>query len=122
MKYLCIGYLNPEKMDARPKEEIEAVMKECALHMEELDKSGSLILDAGVRAEVKGVQRENGRIAVLDDPSANTNERIGSVFFIEADNIEEAIRIASLHPTIQVAEGERLGWRLEIRPVHYFKN
>ena len=27
----------------------------------------------------------------------------------------------SLHPTTQVPEGERFGWGLEIRPIHYFK-
>ncbi|WP_240159926.1 hypothetical protein [Paenibacillus aceris] len=35
---------------------------------------------------------------------------IGSAFLIEARDMEEAIRIASLHPTVQVASGEQFGW------------
>lgn len=35
--------------------------------------------------------------------------------------MDEAVRVASLHPTAQVPAGEQLGWRMEIRPVHYFQ-
>ena len=33
---------------------------------------------------------------------------IGSAFLIEAQDMEEAIRIASLHPTVQVSAGSSL--------------
>jgi hypothetical protein len=46
---------------------------------------------------------------------------IGSVLLIEAKNMEEAIQIASLYLTTQAAEGEEYGWRMEVRPVHYFE-
>lgn len=36
-------------------------------------------------------------------------------------NMEEAIREATLQPTTQVAAGEQLGWGIEIRPIHYFE-
>lgn len=36
--------------------------------------------------------------------------------------MEEAIRLASMHPTTQVDQGEAYGWRTEVRPVHFFKN
>lgn len=41
---------------------------------------------------------------------------------IEAQDMEDAIRIALLHPTTQVVEGEQFGWRIEIRPVRYFES
>ncbi|SFF17765.1 Uncharacterized conserved protein [Paenibacillus catalpae] len=121
MKFLCLGYLNAEKMDALPKEEINAVMSHCPPHLEELYKSGQVMMDAGLAAEAKSLRRANGKIKVLDGPFTETKEMIGSAFIIEAESMEEAIRIASLHPAVQVGEGERFEWGIEIRPIHYFK-
>lgn len=121
MKYLCLGYLEPEKMNARPKAEIDAVMSECQPHLEELYKSGQLIIDAGLSLETKCLRRVNGKVTVLDGPFIETKEIVGSAFLIEAQDMEEAIRVASLHPTTQVGAGEQFGWRIEIRPIHYFE-
>lgn len=121
MKYLCLGYFDPQKMDARPKAEIDAVMRECQPHMEELYKSGQVIIDAGLALETKCLRRVNGKVTVIDGPFVETKEMIGSAFLIEARDMEEAIRVATLHPTTQVEAGERFGWRIEIRPIHYFE-
>lgn len=122
MQFLCMGYFNPEKMNARPTEEIEAVMEECQPHIEKFYKSGKVLLDAGLESETKNLQRVKNKVIVTDGPFTETKELIGSVFVFEAENMEEAIQIASIHPTTQVKEGEKLGWRIEVRPVHYFKN
>ncbi|UJF28466.1 YciI family protein [Planococcus sp. 107-1] len=122
MQFLCMGYFNPEKMNARPTEEIEAVMEECQPHIEKFYKSGKVLLDAGLESETKNLQRVKDKVIVTDGPFTETKELIGSVFVFEAENMEEAIQIASIHPTTQVKEGEKLGWRIEVRPVHYFKN
>jgi hypothetical protein len=46
---------------------------------------------------------------------------LGAIFIIEATDMEEAVRIARLHPTTQIPGGEQLGWFLEVRPIpHYF--
>lgn len=58
---------------------------------------------------------------VTDGPFIETKEIIGSSFLIEVEDLDEAIRIASMHPTIQVGAGEQFGWGIEIRPIHYFK-
>jgi hypothetical protein len=121
MIFLCLGYFNPEKMDARPKEEIKAVMSECQPHLMEFYKSGQVVMDAGLDLETKCLRRENGKVMVTDAPFVETKELIGSAFLIEAQDMKDAIQIASLHPTTQVAEGEEFGWRIEIRPVHYFE-
>jgi hypothetical protein len=46
---------------------------------------------------------------------------IGSAFLIEGQDMEEAIRVASLHPTTRVVAGEQLHWGIEIRPIHYLE-
>ncbi|MEH7482529.1 YciI family protein [Neobacillus drentensis] len=121
MKYLCLGYFNPKKMDASPKAKIETVLSECQPHLEELYKSGQVIMDVGVGLEVKCLKRMNGKVKVMEGPFAKTNEMIGSVFIIEALDIEDAIRVASLHPTTQLDAGEQFDWRIEICPIHYFE-
>ncbi|MBB6669478.1 YciI family protein [Cohnella nanjingensis] len=121
MKYLCLGYFNPEKMDARPKEEIDDVMRECQPRLEELYKTGQVMIDAGLDLEAKSVRRTSGDVRVIDGPFIESKEMIGSAFLIEARDMEEAIRVASLHPAIQVSAGERFGWGIEIRPIHYFE-
>lgn len=121
MKYLCLGYFDPKKMDARPKAEIDAVMSECQPHLEELYKSGRVMIDAGLAPESKCLRRVNGKVTVIDGPFTETKEMIGSAFLIEAQDMEEAIRIASLHPATQIGAGEQFGWGIEIRPIHYFE-
>ena len=122
MKFLCMGYFMPEKMDAQPKEKIEEIMNECQPHLEHFYESGKVTMDAGLSVETKSLKRKKGKVTVTDGPFAETKELIGSVFMVEAENMDEAIELASLHPTTQLNIGEELGWRIEIRPVHYFKD
>lgn len=122
MIFLCMGYFSPEKMDARPRAEIEAVMNECQPVVENFYRSGKVLLDAGLDSETRSLRRVNDEIIVTDGPFTETKELVGSVFIFEAENMEEAIQLASLHPTTQISRGEEFGWRIEIRPVHFFKN
>jgi hypothetical protein len=116
-----LGYFDPEKMDARPKAETDAVMRECQPHLEEFYRRGHLLVDAGLVLESKCLRRVDGKVRITDGPFIETKEMIGSAFLIEARDMEEAIRLASLHPAMQVSAGEQFGWGIEIRPVHYFE-
>jgi hypothetical protein len=107
-------------MAALSKTEIDSLMGECRPHMEELYKTGSVILDAGLDLPARQMQRVKGKVRVTDGPYAESKELVGSAFLIEARDMEQAVELASLHPTTRVAAGEDLGWRLEIRPIDYF--
>ncbi|SDG76810.1 Uncharacterized conserved protein [Planococcus glaciei] len=120
MKYLCLGYLNKEKMDTLPKEEVDAIMRECQPHLQELYKSGHVLVDAGIGQEVKRLQRVGGEIQVGEGHLTQTDKIMGSAFILEAASFEEAIRVASLHPTVQVGLAEQLGWEMEIRAIDSF--
>ncbi|RLQ92808.1 YciI family protein [Planomicrobium sp. Y74] len=120
MKYLCLGYLNKEKMEALPQKEIDAIMLECQPHLEELHKSGHVLVDAGVAQEVKSLQLVGGEVQVSLGYLNQSEKVIGSAFILEARNIEEAIQVASLHPTVQVSHAEQLGWEIEIRKIDSF--
>lgn len=97
-------------------------MSECQPVVENFYESGKVLLDAGLESETKSLRRADGEVIVTDGPFTEAEEKIGSIFIFEAENMDEAIRLASLHPTTQISRGEEFGWRIEIRPVHYFKN
>ena len=121
MKYLCLGYFDQKEMDSRPKAEIDAIMRQCGPHMDALYQTRRVLVDAGLGIETKRMRRVKGQVVITDGPFAKSKEMIGGVFLIEAEDFDDAVRIAGLHPTTQMAAGEGLGWRLEIRPIHYFK-
>ena len=97
-------------------------MSECQPHVEKFYESGKVLIDNGLESETKTLRRVNGKVIVTDGPFTETKELIGSIFIFEAEGMDEAIQLASLHPTTQVNRGDEFGWRIEIRPVHYFKN
>jgi hypothetical protein len=57
-------------------------------------------------------------VSITDGPFTETKEMIGGFFMIEAENAEEAKRIASHHPAAHL--GEHVGWGIEVRPVGFF--
>ena len=118
MKYLCLAYGNRSTMEALSSSEMEAVGRQCQPHMEELRASGHLLIDEGLTWDTTSIRPANGKPAVTDGPFVETKEQVGGVFLIEARDLNEAIRIASMHPAAHV--GEKLGWGIEIRPVAVF--
>ncbi len=121
MKFQCLGYFDQEKMDALPKDELATIMKECQLHLDEIYKSGQVLMDVGVAQEVKSLRRIGGKVQVDRSRKTDITKMLGSMFVIEARDMEEAIQVATQHPTVQVSNGEQLGWELEIRPIHYYE-
>ena len=120
MKYLCIGYFDPVRMDALPKDEVAALMNQCPPHMDTLYGTGKVKLVAGADNESRFLRSVGGKMRVSDGPAPSSNARIGCVFILETADLQEAVQLASLHPTTQITAGEDLGWYTEVRPVHYF--
>lgn len=120
MIFVCMGYFDKDKMHDLPSEEFETLMSACQPHMDALNKTGKVLVDAGLDSEVTSLARRGGKVYVTDGQEAISSELIGSVFLIEADTLQQAIELAALHPTTQLDEAEKFGWRTEIRPVHTF--
>ncbi len=118
MRFLCLGYFDKKAMDARPKAEIDAYMRRCEAPLANLYKSGHMIVDAGLGLETASVRTVKGKLTATDGPFVETREVVGGVFLIEARDMDEAVRVASMHPAAQM--GEEFGWGIEIRPVTAF--
>lgn len=120
MKYLCLGHFDPAKMEALPKSQLNAIMSQCRPHIHTLYASGHVLVDAGLDLTTKSLRRAHGQINVNDGPLSPSPTMIGAAFIIDARDLNEAVAIATLHPTLQVPAGEDLGWHIEIRPIHHF--
>src|SRR5262245_30409317 len=115
MKFLCLAYGDPKKMEALSKAEFEALVGECRVHDEELRKSGHLVLVESLDWATRTVRARNGKVVTSDGPFVETKEQVGGLFIIEAKDFDEAVRVASMHPGAR--RGEHLGWAVEVRPV-----
>jgi hypothetical protein len=121
MKFLCLAYYDEKKFDALPKDEVDALVRNCRAHDEALHRSGRLIAVAslGPTRATKSVRPKQGKASVTDGPFAETKEQIGAFFIIEARDLNEAMEIASLHPAARL--GGNVGWGIEVRPIDHFE-
>ena len=120
MKYLCLGYYDPKAFDSISVADQEAIGRECRPHDERLYATGRVVAVASLE-HGKAVTLKPGRKtgpSVTDGPFAEAKEVIGSFFIVEADDLDEAVRVASMHPAAQW--GDHLGWGIEVRPIDYW--
>ena len=115
MKYLCLAYGDPKKMGALSKAEFESLVARCKVHDEELRESGHLVMVESLEWATSTVRSRNGKVLVTDGPFVETKEQVGGLFIIEARDLNEAIRVASLHPAAHL--GEQMGWAIVVRPI-----
>jgi len=117
MRYLCLAYYDEKKFDALPKPEVDALVRKCKAHDQELHDSGHLVLVAslGPTRSSTSIRPRGGKPWMTDGPFAEAKEQIGAFFILEANDLNEAIRVASKHPAAYL--GEQVGWGIEVRPI-----
>ena len=120
MKFLCLGYYDEKKFSALPKEQVDAIIRQCRTHDEGLRNSGHLLMVASLAPTrtTTSIRPKSGKPFVTDGPFAETKEQIGAFFIVEARDLQDATRLASLHPAAHL--GEEVGWGVEVRPIDYF--
>lgn len=119
MKYLCLGYYDEAKFAAMTPEEVRALVSQCKAFDEELQATGrvKMVASLGPSKSSVSLRPRDGGTRVIDGPYAEAKEIIGSFFLIEADDIHQAIAIASKHPAARM--GEAIGWGVELRPIEF---
>jgi hypothetical protein len=105
MKYLCLVYLENEKLRAVPD-------SECLACGDGFRSSGLLIAAEALQPvdTAATVRVRNGKVMVNDGPFAETKEQLAGFYLIEARDLNEAIQVASKIPPAR--EGS-----IEVRPV-----
>ena len=112
MKFLLMIYCDDALLDALPVGDFDAKMRNCFAHTDELKAEGRLLDSQQLEAPVMGrtVRIRNERVTVLDGPFAETKEYLVGFNLIEAESLDEAVRIASEFPWARTGS-------IEVRPV-----
>jgi hypothetical protein len=117
MKYLCLAYYDVEKTAALPKAAFDAIVSRCAQHDAELRASGCLAMSGSLAAPDAWmtIRPRQGRPTLTDGPFTETKELVGGFFIIDAQDLNDAVRVASKHPAAHL--GEDIGWGIEVLPI-----
>jgi hypothetical protein len=112
MKFMLLIYNDPDMLGALPSGEFDAEMRHCLTHADELRRSGALLDSQQLEAPAtaRSVRIRNGRQVTIDGPFAETKEILGGFNLIEAESMEEAVRMAAEFPWARTG-------CVEVRPV-----
>ncbi len=117
MKFLCLGYLDMQAFDNVPEAERSEIMKACHAQCVPFRATGKVLAEESLEhtSRAMTIRPKCGKPKVTDGPFIETKEQLGSFFIVEADSIEEAVEVASLHPAATF--GEEYGFGIEVRPI-----
>jgi len=116
MQYLLLVYTDAELLDRLPEAEFNVKMRDCIRHSDDQKAQGKLVMCQQLEpvSTARTVRARNGRTAVLDGPFAETKEMLAGFNLVEADSMEEAVRMAQELPW--TAYGS-----VEVRPIGDFE-
>ena len=112
MKFLLLIYNDPSLVSSLPDGQADAMMRDCFTHADELRDQGTLHQSMQLEEPhtAKTVRIRNGKATTTDGPFAEVKEMLGGFNLIEAESMEEAVRIAAEFPWTNTG-------CVEIRPV-----
>ena len=105
MKYLCLVYLEGQKLHAVPD-------RECQNCGDGLRERGVLLAAEALEPieTAATVRVRNGKVSVTDGPFAETKEQLAGFYLLDARDLNDAIQLAAKIPPAR--EGS-----VEVRPV-----
>ena len=111
MKFVCLGYLDERSWDALSESERTALMDACFAYDDEFRKNGHFAGGEALQSARNAVtlRYRAGTVSASDGPFAETKEILGGILFLEAEDLDQAVRLMSKHPGVRVGP-------FEIRP------
>jgi hypothetical protein len=111
MKFVCLGYIEPGKLEGMSERERDGLIDACLAYDDVLRANGHFAGGEGLQPASTAVtlRVRAGKVLVTDGPYAETKEQIGGILILEADDLDHAIRLMSKHPGVR-------GGPFEIRP------
>lgn len=112
MKFMVLIYNDPELLGALPPREFDETMRGCIDHANELQTQGYLLESQQLEppSTARSIRVRKGKTVTVDGPFSETKEVLGGFNLIEAENMEEAVRIAKEFPWAETG-------CIEVRPV-----
>jgi hypothetical protein len=110
MKYVCLGYIEPNKFESMSEGERNAMLDECFAYDDVLRKNGHFAGGEALQSAhtATTLRWKNGKVSVTDGPYAETKE-LGGILVLEARDLDHAILLMSKHPGVKAGP-------FEIRP------
>ena len=102
-KFVLLIYNDDSLLDMLPKAQFDATMRDCLSHADQLREKGTLIDTQMLQSarSARSVRVRNGRQLVVDGPFTETKELLAGFNLIEAENMDEAVRIAAQFPWVE---------------------
>ena len=112
MKYLCLVYRDEATWNALPGADYRQLVDDLLDYREELRQNGHLLYaDALQPARTATTLRvREGAMTVTDGPFVETKEQLGGFYLIEANDLDQVVRIAATIPSAPLAT-------IEVRPL-----
>ena len=115
MRYLLLVCWDTERMNAREEPDpakAAATDDDGFPWLDELRERNAWVIGDQLAPprRARTVRRRNGRMTVTDGPFAETKEAVGGFDLIEAEDMDEAVEIASRHPVAAIGS-------IEVRPL-----
>ena len=112
MQYLLLVYTDSDLLDKLPEAEFNTEMRACLQAADARMAQGKVLGFQQLQpaATARTVRVRNGRATVLDGPFAETKEMLAGFTLIEADSMDEAVRMAHEQPWTKYGS-------IEVRPV-----
>jgi hypothetical protein len=112
MKFLVLIYNDPELVDAMPQQEFNTTMRGCLHKADQLQAKGRLLESQMLESPktAKSFRVRKGRTTMVDGPFAETKEVLGGFNLIDAEDMDEALKIAAEFPWAHTG-------CIEVRPV-----
>jgi hypothetical protein len=112
MKFMVLIYNDDTMLDAMPPAQFDATMRACLEHADKLRKDGRLLDSQMLESPstAKSLRTRKNGLTILDGPFTETKELLAGFNLIEAENMDEAVRIAAEFPWTRTG-------CVEVRPV-----
>ena len=116
MKYLCLVYVDEQKLNALSKTEYDALVADALAYDETLRKSGHYVVSNALQSVTSAttLRPRKGTLSITDGPFAETREQLGGFILIEAKDLNDALHVAAKIPPARIG-------CIEVRPVKELK-
>lgn len=113
MKYLCLVCFDTKQANATmSKSDWDQLTRESIAYDQELMREGKFVAAEALQSidTATTVRRRNGKVSATDGPFAETKEQVAGFILVNAENLNEAIAIASKIPLASIGS-------VEVRPI-----
>jgi hypothetical protein len=111
MKFICLGYSEPNKFENLSESQCHAMLDECFGYDDVLRENGHFTAGEALQSahSAATLRWRNGKVSITDGPYAETKEQLGGILILEARDLNHAIELMSKHPGVKFGP-------FEIRP------